>query len=401
MKLLLVLFFVSHSAFAIDAGDGSDGVCNITGGADTQITSARKTYQCTTLNLDGNLNAFDGAHAGAGGAPLVIKVQGDVHYTPGVIIDLSGDVGLEGALMPGGGAKAGGLAGAGGSAGGNSFGTGVNGTTAGNTGSAFGARGGIGGSFVTPNTNSSYGGGGGGGSFKNQGAVATDGDDVGGAGSIPGSGGANGAALGDETTLDTSFTGGAGGGAGGDGENNGTLKSGSSGGGGGGAIRIVAGGNITIDGTIKVNGGKGGGLLTTDYSGAGGGGSGGVIFLQAGGTLTITPGSTLEAIAGDGGDNDIGPGGFGGDGMIRLDDGDGLVSVAGSTVTPVKYTAPFTPSPLVTNTTSLTRQYTSGVSCGSVALDDHEKPYNNVINLMLGVAIAALFHLVVSKKSKV
>lgn len=400
MKLLLALFLVSHSAFAIDVGDGSDGICNVSGaGADTQITAARKTYQCKSLDIDANLDLFNGAHAGAGGPALVIKVQNDVTYTNGMIIDLNGAAGLEGALMPGG-AKSGGASGAGGSSGGNSLGTGTNGVAGSNTGGSHGARGGLGGSFVTPNTDTSYGGGGGGGSFKTQGTAGTDGDNLG-SGTVPGSGALAGQALGDETTLDSSFIGGAGGGAGGDGEDNGTFKSGSSGGGGGGAIRIAAGGNITIDGTIRVNGGKGGGLATTDFSGAGGGGSGGVIFLQAGGTLTILAGSSLEALHGDGGDNSLGPGGFGGDGMIRLDDADGVVDITGSSVTPAKYTAPFTPTPLVTNTTNLSRQYTSGVSCGSVALDDHERPYNNLVNLILGVAIAALIHFAVSRKSKV
>src|SRR4051812_15256295 len=117
MFILFLLVFLSRNmALAEDVGDGSDGTCDVTGAATTQIAAPQKTYQCTTLTLNGNLNDFKGGQAGADGAPLIIKVQGNVIVTAGVTIDLSGDVGVDGD----GSAHAGGSAGAGGGAGGNS-----------------------------------------------------------------------------------------------------------------------------------------------------------------------------------------------------------------------------------------------------------------------------------------
>ncbi len=395
MKLVLAvcLFSITFSnAFAIDIGDGSDGACT-----NATFVVGKRNYQCTSLTINAALNIF----RAVGGAAVVIKVQNDATITGS--IDISGADGIEGdSNAPVG--KTGGFAGAGGSAGGSSPGTKANGAAANATGGASGARGGGGGDYVPPTSiNGAYGGGGGGGSFKTQGAVSsTQGEDVGGTGSVPGSEGASGVALGDEATFDSSFTGGAGGGAGGDGEDSTAVTfGGSSGGGGGGAIRIVAGGDITVNTTIIADGGNGGGLISTQFAGGGGAGSGGAIFIQAAGNLTVVPGSTLRAVGGSEGLNDIGSGGSGGLGIIRLDDGDGVVSVAGSTVTQGKYTAAFTPTVLVTGTSTVSRSYASDVSCASVALDDHNKPFNNVVNLILGMAMAYLIHFLLSKKSKV
>lgn len=394
MKLLLALLVVSHSAFAIDTGDGSDGVCNITGGADTQITSARKLYQCSSLNIDANLDDFSGSQAGAGGAALVIKVQGNVTVGAGVTIDLSGDNGIPGTNAAG--VIAGGAAGAGGFSGGSSPGQSVDGQN------GNGAGGGFKGLAVPMTAVFSYGGGGGGGSYKTQGAtLAQDGEDIG-VGTDLGSGGAQGFVNGNEAAFDSIFVGGSGGAAGGGAQENGQPDiSGSSGGGGGGAIRIIAGGDIIVDGSIISKGGDGGGTGATNYAGSGGGGSGGAIWLQAGGNLTVS--GMITSLGGNPGSNSGGySGGSGGDGRIRLDDGDGVINIiGGSTISPAPYSTSFTPTPLTSGSNAIGRQYASGVSCASVALDDYEKPYNNLMNLILGIAVVALTHYSLSKKSKV
>lgn len=392
MKLMLAgfLFSISFSnAFAIDVGDGSDGACT-----NATFIVSKRYYQCTTLTLNAPLTIFKAV----GGAPLVIKVQEDATIT--ALIDLDGNDGLEGINSAG---KTGGLGGAGGSSGGSSPGLKGNGTSASDTGGANGARGGKGGKYSAPTSiNGFAGGGGGGGSFKTQGGVSsTPGEDLG-VGPVAGTEGASGLALGDETTLDSTFTGGAGGGAGGDGEDlAASVVGGSSGGGGGGAIRIIAGRDIILGTTITANGGDGGGQNTTEFAGAGGAGSGGAIFFQAGRDLIVNAGSILEAKGGLEGNNNVGPGGSGGLGIIRLDDSDGIVDITGSTVTQGKYSATFTATPITSGTNAINRQYSSGVSCASVVLDDHEKPFNHLINLILGLGIAGLAHYLVSRKSKV
>lgn len=399
MKLILALLLVSHSALAIDVGDGTDGACNVTGGADTQITSARKYYQCTSLDLDGNLDEFSGNYpSGAGGAPLIIKVQGNVTVASSVTINLSGADGMAGDIATG--VKPGGDGGAGGNKGGNSPGVGVDGLN------GSGEGGGFAGVYIIPFGTSSYGSGGGGGSYQtkaiNQGI---DGDDGGGPGA-PNSGGLNGVVFGSESTFDSSFIGGSGGASGGGSLDNGTPYSGSTGGGGGGALRIIAGGNITVNGSIISKGGNGGGegsvtlpapIPGTPFSAGGGGGSGGAIWLQAGGTLTVAASGVITALGGQKGDNDLMiAGGDGGEGRIRLDSGNGAIDIMpGATVSPTPHTASFTP------TSAISRQYASGVSCASIALDDHEKPFNNLMNLILGLTIAGLAHYLVSRKSKV
>lgn len=390
MRLVLILFFLySNSLKAIDTGDGSDGVCNVTGGADTQISSAKKSYQCTSLVIDANLNDFRGDQAGRGGAILLIKVQGNVTVNAGVTLDLSGEAGIDGNNIAG--VKAGGRAGAGGSDGGSSPGL----LTTGANGSGSGA--GSGGTFVAINTGvSSYGGGGGGGSYKTQGATASsDGEDVGGTGSIFGSKGASGNIFGDENNFDTSFVGGSGGGAGGGGDTGVSSVSGSTGGGGGGAIRIVAGGNITIDGSIISKGGNGGGAAGTASSGGGGGGSGGAIWLQAAGELTVSASGVVTALGGSQGQNDggVGLGGEGGNGRIRLDDGNGVITNNG-TVSPAAVSTSFIPSAVSSGSSSLSRQYSSSVSCGKIILDN-ESRYNNklnfIFNFLLGFILIQIF----------
>lgn len=394
MNFMLALFLLSQSAFAIDTGDGSDGVCNISGGADTQITSARTTYQCKSLNIDANLNDFKGGIIASSGSPLIIKVQEEVTIQAGVTVDFSGENGGDGLI---GGAVTGGRAGAGGSSGGS--GTATNGSSGSGTGA------GAGGDFATrTGAASSFGGGGGGGSYKTVGTAATDGDDN---GTII-SAGVNGSVYGPESAFDTSFTGGSGGGAGGSGIDGASASwLGSAGGGGGGALRIIAGGNITVHGSILANGGDGGGdVTTTTSSGGGGGASGGAIWLQSAGTLTVSNTGVVSAVGGFGGENTSGFAGFGGnggDGRIRLDDSDGVITtIAGSSITPNPYSTTFSPTALPTTgggTNAVGRQYNSSVSCAKVSLDEKQPFF--LINLIAGFLAVGLIHLSLSRKSKV
>ncbi len=394
MKFLLTLFLFTNSlAFAMDVGDGSDGSCDVAGTATTQITAAKKYYQCTTLNINGNLISFKGGQPGAGGVPLFIKVLGSVTISSGFSIDLSGVNGVDGDAINS--LKTGGSAGAGGSAGGNSPGTNANGLSGNGTG------GGGAGLLVTPTApaTSSYGGGGGGGSYQTQSAtVAADGDN--GVGSVINTHGINGAIFGSESTFDSSFIGGTGGGAGGAGINAGIPTTGSSGGGGGGAIRIVAGGNIQVDGSIISTGGNGGGIVTTASSGGGGGASGGAIWLQSAGTLTVSATGTITALGGAGGINASGLsglGGGGGNGRIRLDSGSGTITNLG-TVNPTPYSTSF--SPTIASSTQASRQYASSISCAKVSLE-HDQNNNFLINFIFGLIISTTGYLIFSRNKKV
>lgn len=392
MKFALTLFlFLNTFAFAMDVGDGSDGSCDVLGTATTQITAAKKYYQCTTLNINGNLSSFKGGQPGAGGVPLFIKVLGSVTISSGTTLDLSGANGIAGSAT----AASGGSAGTGGSAGGSSL-VGANGLN------GNGSGGGIGGSNVISNPagTTSYGGGGGGGSYKTKSAtVAVDGFNS--AGAAPGSGGANGNNfLLSESQFDTSFVGGSGGAAGG-GAFTTALVSGSSGGGGGGAIRIVAGGNVQIDGTIISNGGNGGGVgapTPTPSSGGGGGASGGAIWFQAAGTLTVSATGVISAIGGVGGTNDFSiSGGNGGNGGIRLDSGNGTITNLGS-ITPAPYSTTFVPT--ISSATSASRQYASSISCAKVSIEDDQNK-NLLLNFLFGLIISGTGYLVFSRNKKV
>lgn len=363
MNLFITAFLVFPLMVSgAETGDGSDGTCDVAGLATTQISAARRTYQCTTLTINGNLNVFNGNGAAAGGAPLVIRVQNNVTMNPGITLDLSGQDGVAGDTVNA--VKSGGLGGAGGGAGGASNGTALDGLN------GVGDGGGIRGRNVVPVTNS-YGGGGGGGAYRNRAATEpTEGDDGSGGGGAPGSNGANGTPYGSEATFETTFTGGSGGGAGGGGTSGGTPYTGSSGGGGGGALRIVSGGDVVIEGTINVNGGNGGGDGLTSVSGGGGAGSGGAIWIQAAGQLTISGTATLTAAGGTMGINDLtGFGGDGGEGRIRLDDGDGVIINLGS-VSPAAYSTTFSVTTATTGNTAVTaRQYSSSISCARVGLE--------------------------------
>lgn len=383
--LFLFSFLYVTPTTAIDVGDGSDGAC-----VATSFTSTTKRYyQCTSLTIDTALDLFkagSGSPAVNGGAQLIIKVQGEVVINN--TIDLSGAAGVDGdAFLT---VKPGGSAGAGGSAGGNAQLAAANGLN------GNGAGGGIAGNYVIPVVADSIGGGGGGGSYNTKSAIEPlDGDSIG-DGSGSGSAGANGNSFGAEASFETSFAGGSGGGAGGSASDAGPVT-GSSGGGGGGALRIIAGGNITLNGIIKSNGGNGGGTGASINSGGGGGGSGGAIWLQAAGDITGT--GSIEALGGLKGLNNgfAGYGGEGSLGRIRLDDSNGVAALA--SVNPLSQGGIiFTPTAIPSS--EIARQYASVIACGRVSLED-EKPINNLINLLLGMMIAAALYFSLSRKGKI
>lgn len=366
ISILMILF--SKNAFAyFDTGTGANGACT-----QATIVAGTRTYNCTTLNITVANSVFNAV----GGSAVVIKVQGDV--TISNTLSANGGVG---ANANGAGTLSGGLSGAGGSNGGDYGALDTDGQNGNGTG------GGVKGLFVNDGTNTFdvYGGGGGGGSYSTQGGTAALNGDINGA-SQAGTRGAQGSSWGNETLFESSFIGGSGGASGGGGETTGGAQvSGSTGGGGGGAIHIIAGGNISISGSITANGGNGGGDGASVESG-GGAGSGGAIWLQAEGNIVIS--GTLTATGGTGGTNGSfgtsGEGGSGGNGRIRLDDTDGVITGGGSV----------TPSAQVNSVASVIArngassvELTSDISCAA-----REKlSWNHLVTFLFGCLILISF----------
>jgi len=255
---------------------------------------------------------------GTGDVPLQFLAAGDV--TVRGEIHASGHSGGDGYYDPAGGGAAGpGGAGGGGGADGDSVtgAPGGEGSPAGlsaeagqGPGTPSGDGGGVGfGSGVSGGCGQA----GGGGGFGGDGGAG--GGDAG-----AGTGGAGGSASNDGSDYNGG-TGGGGGSCCGD-------NSGGGGGGGGGVLVIsaISGGNITIDGALYADGGRGGdGFLGT---GGGGGGSGGrVTITTEGGTILIN--DTVSVRGGMGGGSDAGDaGGGGGGGRIIIDAGFGTVDDA-------------------------------------------------------------------------
>ena len=237
----------------------------------------------------GRIGAGGGGLGGAGGAvgPVAVGGGGGVGVGasggsssasagPGIITGAQG--GGQGDPLMSGGADGGG-GGTGGISGGGGGGVGGVSSSGGSGGSGgFGGGGGGGADFSSGGAGGFGGGGGGGGTSSG-----------GGAGGFGGGGGGGGA-------------GGGGGGAAGFGGGSGGNSGGGSGGGGGGlgaggAIFVQQGGNLTVAGTLAVNGNTaGGGTGGAGFGSGGAGGSGGAfgsgVFLQgAGGTLSFQPGA--------------------------------------------------------------------------------------------------------------
>jgi hypothetical protein len=94
----------------------------------------------------------------------------------------------------------------------------------------------------------------------------------------------------------------------------GISPSGGAGGMGGGVLRLVASGNIAIDGQVTANGVAGSNSTAPNYGG-GGGGSGGGILLAASGTVEVS--GSVSATGGGGGTGNY-AGGKGSDGLVKI-----------------------------------------------------------------------------------
>ena len=280
-----------------------------------------------TVNQGGTMQSIDAMVMGLDELPLTgtfaapaaparysrIDVTGNVHITGTAPLRLEATAGIRIAARLDGNAPApvaaGGVGGPGACSGGAAEGAG-NCTPGGGGAGVNGALLGLG-----------NGGGGGGGGF---GAAGTGGSGMG-AGGV-------GMAIGNDmlvplvggATPEESNRGNGGGGGGG-----GALgAAGGAGGGGGGVIALVAGGDVTVEGTgaIEVAGAR-----SSGGSGGGGGGSGGGILLRVGGTLTA-PGVWLSAPGGAASTGSNNAGGPGGVGRVRVDSAagpvDGMITMA-------------------------------------------------------------------------
>ncbi|MBN9090041.1 MAG: autotransporter domain-containing protein [Reyranella sp.] len=207
---------------------------------------------------------------------------------------------------------------------GGSGGSGANGTNPGGSGGLNGGGGGGGGQSSGGTSASIYGGGGGGGGIGggSGGAGGSNGSGAaGGSGGFGGGGGGNGPGGGGNGGFGGgsgggSGTGGFGGGGGANGNSGGFgggNGSGTGGGGGagmGGAIFVQGGGNLTLTGSLTVNGntvsGGSGASSTTNGSAFGSG-----MFLQGSGTLTFSSGTGQTQTVSDGIADQTGSGGTG------------------------------------------------------------------------------------------
>ena len=368
------------------AGDGSDnpgGGTTVVSGTVTYDTSARPfgwNYDSFTVSTTAIL-VFTGPNTAVIRAQNQLTVQGNIIlglWPAGVGTPPTPDPNNGGDITAfntppafGGTGRAGG--GNGGAGGGSPAGPAAPGS------GPFGGGGGWAGDTVAvPQTRP---GGGGGGGFSTGGAN--------GGGTTPGGGG------GSTTIAPTIQTvrGGSGGGGGGMEDDSptgaagdGILSSGDDGGAGGGAaggaLRLSAGGNITISGSIWADGGRGGhygaayGVApppATSFAfpeaAAGGGGSGGAVLVQAGGNLNIN-GATIVARAGargicdsgdTGGVNTGGHGGAGGTGWVVLEDLDGLTTGTPTLIVPTSPAVGFATGPLSITTTGRSLWYDSRV----------------------------------------
>lgn len=366
---LSLLFFSLRSFANLDTGSGALGNCT-----EANFAVNTRIYECTTLTITANDSTF--ASVVTSDAPIVIKVQGEVIINASVTWSLNGESPLHPTLS-------GGKSGAGGFAGGN---------TASDAEGAEGHGPGAGskGLYATGTGVSSVriGGGGGGASYSSLGEDGENGEnDV--DGIVAGTLGAKGSQYGNENNFSNSFQGGSGGGAGSGGAVGG-AQIGGAGGGGGGALHLIAGGNVTINGTISLDGGDGALSSTPSESSGGGGGSGGALWIQSLGDISGT--GNITANGGSGGKSisstDNGEGGNGGAGRIRFDDQDGLVTLG--SVTPNAVIKDIHSVISSGSNSQTTRQYTSSVSTCASIIDQQDSPllnFNFVFDILIGFAL--------------
>ncbi|MBI2378898.1 MAG: Ig-like domain-containing protein [Deltaproteobacteria bacterium] len=283
-------------------------------GGQTVHLSGANTYHNVRIESGGTL-------IGDGFTPLHIFAEGQITVLG--TIDASGSDGADGFRGPAEGGNAGpGGGGGGGGADGNTMSP-----AAGGQGAPNGQSAAVGAGSGTPA-------GAGGGNGAGAGAVGGCGEG-GGGGGFGGAGGNGGGDAGDGRGAHGGAAGGGSDFSGGTGGGGATTCSDSSGGGGGGGggvlILETAGGPISISGTLRANGGRGGDGFGS--AGGGGGGSGGRIQLvAAGGRVTVS--GTVEALGGNGGNTFNGDaGGGGGGGQLVVSAGStsivGVLDVAG------------------------------------------------------------------------
>jgi len=259
-----------------------------------------------------------------GSQPLIIRSLSDVQILGTAEIDCSGGNGddtqqPETSVANGGtGRCGGGNGGAGGRHTGTAFVAAEQGYLQSGATNPIGGAGGANGTY----------GGGGGGSLFNQ-TAAGDGYDptVGAGATVPGTAGTN-----YDNQDFSSLIGSAGGGGGGAYVVGGASDStGAGGGAGGGLVAIYALQDFYCQGTIRANGGNGGGAVGGALGGLGGGGGGGTVVIIAG--RNYTNDGNVYAAAGTGGarvaDN-AGRGGGGGPGRSWYTDNDNTLSGTGS-----------------------------------------------------------------------
>ncbi len=161
-----------------------------------------------------------------------------------------------------------------------------------------------------------------------------------------GGGGSIGMAATADFGMATTFAPGSGGGGGSASYGTGLSAAEGGGGGGGGAVRLSSPTRITVSGTIRVDGGRGGngsdGNTTCalyDGGAGGGGGSGGAIYL-ASPSVSVTATGVLSAAGGVGGARGAnvsgGDGGAGGLGRIRLSVSSATCTLSGTFSPPLR-----------------------------------------------------------------
>jgi|GEM_PF-2850639 len=253
-----------NGTVTINTGNG--GTPTLISGGTTyngQIVAQANGSKVAVFAFSGNLTTGNVTVSG-GSLPVVIYSAGNMTVNN---VAADGSIGGTGTLLTSnnGAAPAGGTAGPGGFAGG----TGGAAAYVGLAANGAGPGGGTGGPVQGSGGGGGFGGAGGTGFVFPNATPGTSGTPV------PG-GNANG-------NLATQLEGGSGGGGG-----SGLVgNAGGGGGGGGGAVALIAGGQISVTGSVHASGGQGG----TGYYGGGGGAGGGIIIASlgsSGGTITST-----------------------------------------------------------------------------------------------------------------
>lgn len=335
-------FFLFSLLFTSTLYAQVDGNC--TEATITDAGAPDLVFDCATLTIGAGTHVIPNL---GGGQILDITVSGEVTIDAGAVVVLRGGSGSTAVdNTPGG------VAGPGGTDGGDNTNFGPNNAPEDLPPDDCGGDQGIG--------DPACGGGGGGGGFRNAGSA--------GAACVNAAGGLGGSAY---SSLATTFRGGYGGGAGGTPDGGSPVRS-ATGGGGGGAIRIVAGGNVTIRGNIDVRGGNGGSSPAGSNAGGGGGGSGGAIRITSSGQLINNGTFLLSGGTGGNGDGAGARGGDGSEGIFQLQDADNTIFGVGTGANGINPFANATPT------------LNSSISCGAIAEVDQR---NTFFSLLLGIIL--------------